>query len=223
MASKRVHSGSESILNYFSKKAKDMGKTQDEDIVHAYNLIHSVISDIAIFRENIEKDFHDWFMDASRIGTLVAENRKHKYNDRKCEELGWVFIPLVVETYGCWGAAAVAAFSKLAGHLSTRLNQPESKTIFGIYSRLGLALRKHDENDAKCKKLGWICIPTVVEAYGAWGTEALESFSLLASRLATSSNRAKAEVLAALYGRLNLNLVRANATAILSRCFVPVY
>ena len=27
-----------------------MGKTQDEDIVHAYNLIHSVISDIAILR-----------------------------------------------------------------------------------------------------------------------------------------------------------------------------
>ena len=36
-----------------------MGKTQDEDIVHAYNLIHSVINDIAIFRENIEKDFHN--------------------------------------------------------------------------------------------------------------------------------------------------------------------
>ena len=46
----------------------------------------------------------------------------------------------------------------------------------------------------------------VVEAYGVWGTEAMESFSLLASRLATSSNRAKAEVLAALYGRLNLKL-----------------
>eukprot|EP00731_Ephydatia_muelleri_P014995 Em0008g715a len=83
--------------------------------------------------------------------------------------------------------------------------------------------RKHDENDAKCKELGWICVPMVVEAYGAWGTEAMESFSLLASHLATSSNRAKAEVLAALYGRLNLNLVRANATAILSRCFVPDY
>ena len=82
--------------------------------------------------------------------------------------------------------------------------------------------RKHEENDAKCKELGWVCVPMVVEAYGAWGTEAMESFSLLASRLATSSNRAKAEVLAALYGRLNLMLVRANATAILSRCFVPV-
>ena len=45
---------------------------KDEDIVHAYNLIHSVISDIAIFRENIEKDFHDWFMDASRIGSELG-------------------------------------------------------------------------------------------------------------------------------------------------------
>eukprot|EP00731_Ephydatia_muelleri_P002406 Em0001g2406a len=39
--------------------------------------------------------------------------------------------------------------------------------------------RKHDENDAKCKELGWICVPMVVEAYRAWGTEAMESFSLL--------------------------------------------
>ena len=70
----------------------------------------------------------------------VAENRKHNNNDRKCEELGWVCIPLVVETYGCWGAAAVAAFFKLAGRLSIRLNQPKSKTNFGIYSRLGLTL-----------------------------------------------------------------------------------
>ena len=45
------------------------------------------------------------------------------------------------------------------------------------------------------------------------GTEAMESLSLLACGLATSSNRAKAEILAALYGRPNLNLVRANATA----------
>ena len=64
--------------------------------------------------------------------------------------------------------------------------------------------RKHNENDAKCKELGWVCVPMVVEAYGTWETKAMESFSLLASRLATSSNRAKAEVLAALYGKLNL-------------------
>ena len=60
----------------------------------------------------------------------------------------------------------------------------------------------------------------VVDAYGAWGTEAMESLALLVSHLGTSSNRVKAVVLADLYGRLNLSLVRANAVAILSRCFV---
>ena len=34
-----------------------MGKTQDEDIVHAYNLIHSVISDIAISERTLKKIF----------------------------------------------------------------------------------------------------------------------------------------------------------------------
>ena len=59
----------------------------------------------------------------------------------------------------------------------------------------------------------------VVEAYGAWGAGAMESLLHLASRLATSSSKAKAAVLSSLYGRLNLNLVKANATAMLSRCF----
>ena len=59
----------------------------------------------------------------------------------------------------------------------------------------------------------------VVEAYGAWGAEAMKSLSRLASHLATSSNKARTVVLNSLYGRLNLNLVKANATAMLSRCF----
>ncbi|KAL5517586.1 hypothetical protein EMCRGX_G003164 [Ephydatia muelleri] len=127
---------------------------------------------------------------------LVAENRKHKYNDRKCEELlGWVCIPLVVETYGCWGAAAVAAFSKLTGRLSTRLNQPKSKTIFGIYSHLGLAL-----------------------TYGNWGREAQSNFSRLASHLAINTSSHKSKVLTELYSRLNFTLVRAVARALLARC-----
>ena len=54
-------------------------------------------------------------------------------------------------------------------------------------------------------ELEWVCVPMVVEAYGAaWGAEAMES--------ATSSNKARAAVLNSLYGRLNLNLVTANAT-----------
>eukprot|EP00731_Ephydatia_muelleri_P032575 Em0024g119a len=70
----------------------------------------------------------------------LAENRKHNNSDKKCDELGWACIPLVVETYGCWGAEAVAALSKLAGRLSVRNNEPKSKTIFSLYSCLGLTL-----------------------------------------------------------------------------------
>ena len=78
-------------------------------------------------------------------------------------------------------------------------------------------LRKHEANDVKCSELGWLCIPLVVESYGAWGKEAMESFSSLASRLAITSPRPKSAVLSELYGRLNLNLVRANMRAIMSR------
>ena len=34
---------------------------------------------------------------------MITEVRKHGVNDRKCAELGWVAIPLAVETYGCLG------------------------------------------------------------------------------------------------------------------------
>ena len=83
-------------------------------------------------------------------------------------------------------------------------------------------LRKHEANDGKCRELGWVCVPMLIEAYGAWGAEAMESLSHLASCLATSSNKAKAAVLNSLYGRLNLNLVTANITATLSRHFASV-
>ena len=49
--------------------------------------------------------------------------------------------------------------------------------------------------DTKCKKLDWVCVPLVVESFGAWGKEALESISQLASRLATCSSKAKSVVL----------------------------
>ena len=46
--------------------------------------------------------------------------------------------------------------------------------------------RKHQGNDPKCSDLGWVCVPIVVETYGAWGKEATAIISSVASRLATS-------------------------------------
>ena len=81
--------------------------------------------------------------------------------------------------------------------------------------------RKLKANTGKCADLGWVCVPVVAESYGAWGLTARDFFSKLGSCLATSLGKSKSVVIHELYGRLNMNLVRANATAILSRSIPP--
>ena len=46
------------------------------------------------------------------------------------------------------------------------------------------------------------CVFPVAETYGAWGNEAIEAFSQLASRLATLTCRRRSTVLRDIYGRL---------------------
>ena len=69
-----------------------------------------------------------------------AEVRKHNANDAKCTELGWVCIPLAVETYGCWGVEAQSSISWLAACLALQLQCSKSKAIASIYQRLNLTL-----------------------------------------------------------------------------------
>ena len=52
----------------------------------------------------------------------VSEIRKHNSNDGKCGELGWVCIPLVVETYDAWGQEAVK--SLFSWHLGWQSSAP---------------------------------------------------------------------------------------------------
>ena len=65
-----------------------------------------------------------------------AEVRRHKATDAKCTELGWVCIPLAVETYDCWGVEAQGSISWLA----LQLQCSKSKAITSIYQRLNLTL-----------------------------------------------------------------------------------
>ena len=84
-------------------------------------------------------------------------------------------------------------------------------------SALFAEARKHNANDSKCAELGWVCIPLAVESYGCWGTEAQQSFSRLAARLAIQMGCSKSQATTTVYQRLSLLLVRANARALLSR------
>eukprot|EP00731_Ephydatia_muelleri_P025228 Em0017g311a len=81
-------------------------------------------------------------------------------------------------------------------------------------SALFAEARKHNANDSKCAELGWVCIPLAVESYGCWGTEALQSVSRLAARLAIQMGCSKSQATTIVYQRLS---VRANARALLSR------
>ena len=71
--------------------------------------------------------------------------------------------------------------------------------------------RIHQANDPKCSELGWVCVPMVVETYGAWGKEATSIISTVASRLATSMCWPKSILLNEIYGRLNLNLLHLSS------------
>ena len=113
-----------------------------------------------------------------------------------------------------WVLGKAAAFDLSVTSLLNPTTVLEASVTTGV-AALTTELRKHSSNDTKCKELDWVCVPLVVESYGAWGKEALESISQLASRLATCSSKTSM-VLTELYGRLNLHLVRANAIAILS-------
>ena len=58
-----------------------------------------------------------------------AEARKHRANDPKCSELGWVCIPLAVET-----------FSRLASHLAIITSSHKGQVLTELYSRLNFTL-----------------------------------------------------------------------------------
>eukprot|EP00731_Ephydatia_muelleri_P019402 Em0012g227a len=115
-----------------------------------------------------------------------------------------------------WVLGKPAAFDLSVTSLLNLTTLLEVSVTTGV-AALTTELRKHSSNDTKCKELDWVCVQLVVELYGAWGKEALESISQLASRLASCSSKANSVVLTELYGRLNLHLVQANAIAILAR------
>ena len=77
-------------------------------------------------------------------------------------------------------------------------------------------LMKYQSNDPKCTELGWLCVPMVVETYGK---DTIAIISSVASRRAL--HMPKSIIVYESYGWLNLNLICANATVVLSRIAPP--
>ena len=48
---------------------------------------------------------------SATVFAQATESRKHHANDPKCTYLGWVCVPMFVETYGAWGKEATAIIS----------------------------------------------------------------------------------------------------------------
>ncbi|KAL5517528.1 hypothetical protein EMCRGX_G003087 [Ephydatia muelleri] len=114
-----------------------------------------------------------------------------------------------------WVLGKPAAFDITVTSPLTPITLHEASVTSGSTAQVAES-RKHASNDAKCSELGCVCVPLAVEAYGCW-PEAQTNLSRLAARLAIRSNCCKSQATLALYGRLNLVLVRANARALLSR------
>eukprot|EP00731_Ephydatia_muelleri_P004348 Em0002g524a len=73
-------------------------------------------------------------------GRVVAEARRHTTNDAKCQDLGWLCIPLAVETYGNWGKEAHEAFNRLASLLAFGQTSHKSGLLLEIYSHVNMSL-----------------------------------------------------------------------------------
>ena len=70
----------------------------------------------------------------------ASEQRKHIANDPNCQELGWVCVPLAVETYGDWGREAHTTFIRLATRLVICVSLPKSKVTADLFGSLSLVL-----------------------------------------------------------------------------------
>ena len=116
-----------------------------------------------------------------------------------------------------WSLSNPAAFDLKAIHpLNTDLILEASLASGNSaeFGEIGMLIK----NDQMCGRLGWTCIPLVVEVYDGWGCEAQECFSRLSKRLAMQVGVCETEALSQMYCLLGVTLMRQNARAILLRC-----
>jgi hypothetical protein len=82
-------------------------------------------------------------------------------------------------------------------------------------------LKKHEENDAKCLRLGWECLAFAMDTHGRFGDESAPFLRTLASRVGAQSGVSFASALRSIRGKLGVTLMRANGDAIIAARPLP--
>eukprot|EP00731_Ephydatia_muelleri_P009946 Em0005g532a len=72
--------------------------------------------------------------------SYTAECQKHSSNDPKYRELGWLCVPLTVESYGNWGKEVQNTFVRLASILLIFLHCPKAKVLAENHERFDISL-----------------------------------------------------------------------------------
>ena len=80
--------------------------------------------------------------EAGMTAGAAGEQCKYITNDPKCQELGWLCVPLAVKTYGNWGREAHTTFTRLATRLAICVSLPKSKVTTDLFGRLSLVLTR---------------------------------------------------------------------------------
>ena len=88
---------------------QDLSRVQSnyDVLVNAWERTKPQAFDVTVASPLTPATLHD-------VAAYTAECRKYSSNDPMCQELGWVCIPLAVESYENWGKEAQNTFARLA-------------------------------------------------------------------------------------------------------------
>ena len=91
-------------------------------LVDAWERVNPQAFDVTVASPLTSATLHD-------VAAYTAECQQHSSNYPKCQELGWVCVPLAVESYGNWGKEAQNTFARLASILFISLHCPKAKVF----------------------------------------------------------------------------------------------
>jgi len=120
----------------------DRDRTRPADVlVPSYKLGKSAAFDLTV----VSPLTIDILSGAGAIDAVTrAASVKHEQNDEKCSALGWLCVPLAVDSYGQWCDEAHTAFMEIAIRLSNRTKVTVSRALSSIFNTLGVYLARHN-------------------------------------------------------------------------------